>query len=299
MEMNKIALFILYNHHYTKNIDRIEELYRGKFSHVYHLIPFYSGDRENVISVYECSFQFQSYIAQAYQIVKKEKFTHYFVVADDMIINPIINENNLFDLTGIPEDSAYITDLRDYKSYPYAMPVSALLNRPGVEVVHLLPSKEVAIKRMEERGLAVLPKGYYLLCFFFYLLYQRRISDLIDLMRYVRHRNEDVTYPLIWGYSDILLLPQCKMNEFVTYCGVFAGTNLFVEWAIPMAICLSYDNVITGNQLKLNQITQLYTLGEEGEKEFYNKYNYSLRKLIEDYPADLFFIHPIKLSKWN
>ncbi|MBR2165594.1 MAG: hypothetical protein IJ915_03500 [Paludibacteraceae bacterium] len=93
--MNKIALLIIYNHRYDKNIDRLENLYKGKFSHIYHIMPFYDGNIENVIPVYESSYRFQSYITQAFQHLKDKGFTHYFIVADDMLLNPQINETNL------------------------------------------------------------------------------------------------------------------------------------------------------------------------------------------------------------
>ena len=106
----KIALLVIYNHNYTKNIDRIDNLYKGKFTHVYHLIPFYSGSLDNVIPVYENSYYFQNYIAQAYQKIKDKGFTHYFVVADDMIINPRISQSNVMDILGIPEGYSFISD---------------------------------------------------------------------------------------------------------------------------------------------------------------------------------------------
>lgn len=74
-------------------------------------MPFYDGNVENVIPVYESSFRFQSYIAQAYQHLKGKGYTHYFIVADDMILNPQINETNLFELTGIGEHQSYIYDI--------------------------------------------------------------------------------------------------------------------------------------------------------------------------------------------
>ncbi len=57
--MSKIALVIIYNHQYNKNIDILERIYKGRFSHIYHLIPFYQGDKENVIPVYDASLYFQ------------------------------------------------------------------------------------------------------------------------------------------------------------------------------------------------------------------------------------------------
>lgn len=53
--MDKIALMVIYNHRYDNNIPIIEDLYNNKFSHIYHIVPFYDGDKRNVISVYDSS----------------------------------------------------------------------------------------------------------------------------------------------------------------------------------------------------------------------------------------------------
>lgn len=297
--MNKIALFILYNHHFTKNIDRIEELYKGKFSYVYHLIPFYSGDKDNVITVYESSYQFQSYIAQAYQQVKKERFTHYFVIADDMIINPKINENNLFEFTGIPENFTFITDYRDNVNCKYKVPLYKSIIKPGVEVDKLLPQKKDAYSNIRSKGGYVFPEKKIVLKFILYHLIHFNFSTVYHGCYYLLNKKKKDVYPILWGYSDILIIPHAAMDNFCLYCGAFAALNLFVEYAIPTSIFLSSDNIIFGNQLKLKFISQLYNLGEEGQKEFENHYKFSLDLLIKEYPSNTFFIHPIKLSKWK
>lgn len=297
--MNKIALFILYNHHYTKNIERTEELYKGKFSHVYHLIPFYSGDRENVIPVYESSIQFQSYISQAYQKVKKAGFTHYFVVADDMILNPVLNENNLFDVTGISEDASYITDIRDYKTNRFEVPLFEKTRSWGTEVMNILPSKEDAVKILTEKGLAVMPSKKYAFQYLMHHLFKCDRKKVYHALYYLLRKDKPFIYPALWSYSDILLVPSKNMEKFVTYNGCLAALNIFVEQAIPIALYLSSEKVVLGNQIKLKQITQLYVLGKQGQKEFEDKYHFSLGKLLEEYPKDLFFVHPIKLSKWK
>lgn len=109
--MNKVGLLIIYNHRYDKNIPRLEEIYRKRFSHIFHIVPFYDGKQENVISVYESSYYFSGYISQTYAHLKDSGFTHFFVVADDMIINPNLNENNLWLQMGIDADDCYIDGL--------------------------------------------------------------------------------------------------------------------------------------------------------------------------------------------
>ena len=47
--MNRVALIIIYNHQYNKNIDILERIYNGRFSNIYHLVPFYNGEKQNVI----------------------------------------------------------------------------------------------------------------------------------------------------------------------------------------------------------------------------------------------------------
>src|ERR1700743_1228199 len=92
--MNKVALIIIYNHRYDKNIELLEQIYKSRFSNIYHLIPFYNGNKENVIAVYDNSFYFEGYIAQGLKSYFKEDYTHYFFVADDMVLNPVVNEHN-------------------------------------------------------------------------------------------------------------------------------------------------------------------------------------------------------------
>lgn len=300
--MNKIALLVLYNHRYEKNIPIIEKIYEGKFSHLYHIIPFYEGNKENVLPVYESSYQFQSYIAQAYQQIKHENFTHYFVVADDMIIHPQINENNLFEITGIPEDSCFITDFRDRISHPNIIPLFWSVSKKGVEVKNILPKAENAIQSIKRYGLFCLPYPFsYVLKFIITSLFHLKIKSILAGLYYLLYKNKKQTdfYPVIWGYSDILLINGNTMPKFCTNCGCFAALNDFVEFAIPTSLAISTDKITFGQQLKLKYISQLHSLDEDYRNEFEKKYHYDLALLLNNYPQDLFFIHPIKLSKWK
>lgn len=295
----KIALFILYNHNYTKNIERTEKLYESKFTYIYHLIPFYRGDKQNVIPVYDSSIQFHSFISQAYQKVKNEDFSHYFVVADDMIINPSINENNLFEFSGIDEKSSFITDIRDNSNYPYEVPLFEKIRSWGVEVMNILPPKDKAIQVYQQNGLSVMPNKIFALKYFLHHMLRLDYKQCIHAIYYLLRKDKPFIYPALWAYSDIILLPNEYMEDFVTYSGAFAALNIFVEQAIPLALYLSSKKVTLGNQIRLKSITQLYTLGVNGEREFEKKYALSLEKLVHEYPDDLFFVHPIKLSKWK
>ncbi|RRD61423.1 hypothetical protein [Tannerella forsythia] len=310
--MIKIALLIIYNHRYDKNISRIEDLYAERFSHLYHVIPFYNGDKPNVLPVYESSYQFQSYIAQAYaqleKSIEKEQFSHFFIVADDMIINPEITEDNIFDFTGIKENECYLISIKDISKE--RLPMSQFhtissynIKKRGVEIENILPSFCEAAEKMRLYGIDTFQfRWRYLIRHLIYLVisfcrkkhkkYQIKMIYRTFTMLLLRKKFD---YPIVWGGSDCLLLTKQIMPKFCTYCGAFASSELFVEFAIPTALILSADKIVTNRELKLDCISQLYTVDE---KAFCEKYKYQLSHLLESYPPNMFFIHPIKLSQW-
>lgn len=295
----KVALLIIYNHRYDKNIPLLETIYGERFTYLYHIIPFYDGAKDNVITVYDSSFYFESYIAQAYQHIKNKGFTHYFFIADDMILNPQINENSLFEFTGIPENCCWINDFRDYTTHPYNVPVCIQTKKRGIEVNHFLPPVDGICKKIKTFSLKAFPNRRYVVFDLFNSLFKRRLSWVIRDLYYLIHFNKKNYYPGVWGYSDAVLLPADYMANFALYCGALGGLNVFVEHAIPLALIMSSDKILLQKNIKLNTITQLYGLGEKGQKEFLDKYNYSLEKLLANFPKDCFFVHPIKLSKWK
>ena len=301
----KIALLVLYNHRYDKNIPRIEQLYAGEFSHIFHLMPFYDGDQPNVIPVYESSYYFQSYIAQAYQKIKEMGFSHYFIVADDMIINPAINENNLFELTGIPQNHCYIHQLftitRDKVHWAYKY--NAYLynpNQKGLEISNILPTYEETIETFKQKGFDPhdLSFGEIFHDGFWALTHKRK--HILSQATRMLFSQKKLRYPLVGGWSDILLLTDDIMPKFCQYSGAFAASKLFVEIAIPTALLLSAEHIVTTENIKLkNNIPLISLFSQQQQEEFYQTYNYKLDKLEEEYPKDRFFVHPIKLSQWK
>jgi len=301
----KIALLVIYNHRYDKNIPRIERLYEGKFSHVFHIMPFYDGVLPNVIPVYESSYYFQSYIAQAYQHLKDKGFSHYFIVADDMILNPAINENNLFEYTGIPQNHCYIHKLKlaSEGKAPWTFKYNAYMYNPiqrGLEITTILPSYDTALKTLNS-------KGFYPKTLSFgevfrdgvWALTHKRLRILKETIRaFFAHKK--LRYPLVGGWSDIILLTDDVMPEFCKYSGAFAASSLFVEIAIPTALLLCAKQITTTESIKLrNNIPLITSLSKKQQEEFYKTYDYKLDKLMDEYPEDRFFVHPIKLSQWK
>lgn len=296
--MNKVALLIIYNHRYDKNISCLEEIYRGRFSHLFHIVPFYDGEQENVIPVYESSYHFSGYISQAYVHLKGKGFTHFFIVADDMIINPGLNETDLWQQMGISVNDCYLDEiivLQEVRTYwsQLLKAVDYVVAKEGVEISNILPSRKEAEKCFDRYGISYgyIPTKLLVKC----VLHQIRWSGEISKCKYILTGGGKLDYPLVGGYSDICLVTADVMEKFALYCGAFAATDLFVEFAIPTSMVLSTQKLKVNKDIKLSS----GAMWSEKDMKFLQEYNFDLTKLLEHFPADKLYLHPIKLSKWK
>lgn len=289
--MTKTALLVVYNHRYDKNIPRIDAMYRDRFSHVFHIIPFYDGNRPDVLRVYESSYRFQGYLSQAYTQLRNQGFTHFFVVADDMIINPRLNEHNYLDEIGLGTDDCYLDYLLHMQQLrrPWRTleAMSYRLRQRYAEVEAVLPPRAEAEACFVRHGLPLgpIPAGPFL-----------NIRPKFWLRYLLNWRHRRLDYPLVGGYCDLLVLPATAMERFCLYCGAFAATGLFVEIAIPTALALSAKRLRTNADTRLGG-TALWDAAEKAA--LFARYGGRLDRLIEDFPENKLFLHPIKLSQWK
>lgn len=295
--MTKTALLVIYNHRYDKNIPRIEEMYRGRFTHVFHIVPFYDGGLPNVLPVYESSFRFQGYVSQACTHLRGKGFTHFFVVADDMLLNPRLTEENYLQEIGLGTGDCYIDSLQPLQELdtPWRTPEAMAwrLRQKGVEVEHILPPREEAEACFARHGLptSAIPVRPFL-------------TDPHPkfLLRYLRNlRRRRLSYPLVSGYSDLLILPAGVMDRFCLYCGVFAATGLFVELAIPTALVLASERILTAADTRLGGTPMWpdHKTKIHPADALHAAHRGSLAGLMEAFPRKALFLHPIKLSKWK
>ena len=161
--MIKPALIFIYNHCYPENIDPLERIHGKRFKDIYHLMPFYEGQkRKNVIPVYDNSYYFHSFIPNGLNDYYKEEYTHYIFVADDYFLNPRINAENFlewFGLSSHAQDGCFYpmpfrsigNACRGLKVKPWAYNYSPQV--PGLNSQKELPSFEEALSRFEELGL--------------------------------------------------------------------------------------------------------------------------------------------------
>lgn len=291
--MEKVALLVVYNHRYDKNIPIIDKIYGDRFSYIFHIVPFYDGTKQNVIPVYESSYYFQGYIAQAYTHLKKCGFTHFFIIADDLILNPAVNEHNLWNVIGISKEDnlfpnlSFLQEIGYWRQTPRAVKYDP--NLRGVEIGNIIPSKDKAIEIFKNRGIPTSKlRLKNLICF----------SSIKGFLRSLYHFpfQLNFSYPLVGGYSDTFMLTSKVMETFCNYCGAFAATNLFAEIAIPTALMLTTDKV---RYIYKCNLTKGDMWSSKEKESFYNHYSYNLKDLLDNFPNDKLYVHPIKLSKWD
>lgn len=319
--MNKVALIIIYNHRYDKNIEILERIYRSRFSNIFHLIPFYDGNKPNVIPVYENALYFQGYIAQGFKSYFNEEFKHYFFISDDLILNPAINELNYQDQLKLNNEACYIPhfiNLHEIKTFwPRVQEAfDYKIKIRNVEAVKELPTKQEALNKFGyfKLNLGHLKfaqiwkpktnsvKGFIkMIAFEKYNLLQYAYSKLFN-------KKYSLPYPIVGSYSDICIVSSATIKKFVHYSGAFAATNLHVEVALPTAMVLAATEIVTEDNLNFrgkalwpdgwNRLHGENDLAKNDLKEL-EKYNLQLKSLLDDFPANYLYLHPIKLSKWN
>ncbi len=318
--MSDVALIILFNHNYEKNLLSLDEIYGSRFTNVWYVMPFYNGDRKDVISVYENSFYFQGYLAYALDRLKQKGYKHYFIIADDLYLNPKIDENNYTDFFKVNEDTAFIpgpfllNDLKETRpSRPYApfwgkekYALNFNIKQLGIEVSKILPSYNQAKDLLSAHGLNFTNSLSYIKLLISPLF--KKINTKEELRnRYYRFRlffsnlkyivtNEKLKYPLIGSYSDICIIPHKNINKFINYSGALASLHLFVEIALPTALLFSSSKVVSEDSLSHKGETYW---SKTDVQEFSEKFNSSLSTLNENFPEDTLYIHPVKISQWK
>jgi hypothetical protein len=306
--MNKVALVIIYNHQYNKNIDILERVYKDRFSDIYHLVPFYNGEKQNVIPVYENSHYFQGYVSQGLKSYFKKEYTHYFFVADDLVLNPIINETNYYEHLKLNPSRCFIPgfiNLHERDTW-WARVGEAFrwrIKLPGVEAENQLPEYDIALQKFQQFGLTIKPLSFHQIWKtpnsirdFARIVLRDKFYFLRYLKSKLMRETYSLSYPIVGSYSDIFVINSDAMKQFCHFCGVFAVTKLFVELAIPTALVLSAKEIVTEVDLKL-QGKALWTKKERQELD--KKYKSSLKQLLEEFPSNYLYLHPIKLSKWD
>ena len=320
---NKAAIVLVYNHRYDANIDVLERLYADRFSGVFHLVPFYDGPRRNVIPVYENSYRFEGYIAQGFREYFREEFEHYLFVADDLLLHPGIHEGNYAEWFGLGAEGSFVPELfslhdlhndQTLRFEPY--------RRGGETKFHWWRVRDLARYKHRVEGLEnsrempTYAEAEAILRRHGHTVEPLRFADLYgpppagpkprawwEYLKKLRHFRGEyrLDYPLVASFSDLAVVSKASVRKFAHYCGVFAANGLFVEAALPTALLLASAAVTTEPQLKKRgSIYWTYTPAEaEAFAAAMRPHGNNLERLLQNFPADKLYIHPVKLSRWR
>lgn len=304
----KTALIIIFNHKYEKNIPILDRIYKDRFSYIYYLMPFYQGTDPRVICVYENSYFFQGYIAQGINQIYDPSFDHYFFIADDLILNPNINENNYADWFLVDEKTCYLPEIKEFhrlSSY-WRWVKEAFefdIKRKGVEAARELPPAKEALELFKKHGYDFQPlKFNQIYRFKLSNLYYRRFSQYIPLFTWIKLRLKFIgihdfklPYPICGSYADAFIINSASIELFSHYTGVFSALELFAELAIPTSMILSSERIVTEKNLSRKG----RALWNKEDFQELLVYNNNLLKLLNEFPDSYLYYHPIKLSKWD
>ena len=298
--MSKICLSFIFNHKYEKNICKLRQIYKDRFSTIRYLSPFstYNDDQE-VIPIYETSINFQGYIAQAYKQLPKN-CEYYIFCADDLLLNPELTENNILDKLNC-DSTSYIKYLNPIWEHSFAWhkfkECNSYPNKDcNIKYLSLLPSRKQLLAKYEKfdykyRNISLKNfKGIRDKT----INWDRISSGLKYLIKtkYKRH----IQLPLIEGYSDFIIIPSRSLKSFCHYCGIFAAMNIWVDSAIATAMILSSEKITTEKDHSLKG-TEFWN--EEDLKLKIESSKNKLDQIGKLFDNDEFYIHPIKLSKFT
>jgi len=300
-----VALVVIFNNHYPGNIQKLESIYGDRFSNIIYLLPFAEESNGNVVTVFGHSYYFQGYISQFLHDQRANHFDYFIFIADDLLLNPKINQHNFCEWFGVDPSTAFIPSLinvHEHRGWWRRAREAALWETTTdyLDIGPYIPSASEAESRIRSHGMSVGAFRYWqitpyppnLKSFLRYVMKQP--SELLNVLSSV-HKTYRMNYPLIGGYSDMLILPYRYHREFRKLTGAFATGRLFVELALPTALALTVDKIVTEKSLDRSGLVLWDKCRVNG---LHIEHHGSVDTLLQKFSDRHLYIHPIKLSEW-
>lgn len=311
------AVFI-FNHRFERNLDKLDEMYGARFPKRTYLMPFARSDRADVCRVTETSWHFSGHVAQGLSAFVDDAATHYVFISDDLVLNPCLDATNIARELGLDAATGYIKSLAPIDALRYewhrALPAAIALRRngDGFDWRAELPTETEARAKfsamdLADRLVSLRAPGQL----------RRVLTELLPAAGYltapwaVKMYRTPTDYPLLMGYADFFVVPAASIRRFAHFCGVFAALDLFAEVAIPTALALACDRVMTelapGARFDDPDAPRLperpwrgVEFWKPGETPaFASRFSNSRQRLMDEFPDDYLYVHPVKLSQWN
>ena len=300
-DKKKTGLVIIFNHRYEKNLSKLRRIYGSRFSEIRFLMPFYLGEEQDVIPVYDTSYYFQGFIAQAYARIMEMDAEYFLFIADDLIIHPDIDEWNAAQKLGLLNEKEVF--------YPW---LSELNQRGRFEWAHTKWSSQPFTTRGMAWRSELPPRddAFALFKEFMGNEYPREYNDEFfqgcaspeeekELFLKSNGGTREVPYPMAKGYADIFAVKKTALGKVSHMFGVFAAMNMFVEIAVPTAIVLTVKKCNISFAGCSEFIDEMILWEENDKLKIESEYGNDINNLINRFPAECLCIHPVKLSRWH
>src|SRR5262249_60267 len=155
--------------------------------------------------------------AQGLKSFFNEEYAHYLFVADDLVLNPTINENNYAEIFNLSLEGCFIPrfvslgESRDWWGEGEAYRWNIKLR--GVEAVKQIPDYERALQKFKKFGLEIKPLQFqqiwktpestnlWLENFFRIIVYTLRYGHAR-----LKGKTYSLSYPIVGSYSDIFVV---------------------------------------------------------------------------------------------
>jgi len=303
----KIALVIIFNHRFDKNIEKLKKIYENRFSIIRFLVPFYDGEDDRVIPVCESSNCFQGYLMQAYDKLVSLEADYYCFIGDDLLLHPDINEGTIIKDFELTNKEVCISEIGMFNNknvfcWGHAKKSSIPFFNSYVSWKESICSYENALVKFKTFFNEEYLQNYTKDFFGKAPKMSKYIEHQIQIKKFVLQNGGTlkIPYPLAYGYSDLLIISRNKLYPIARICGIFAAMGLFVEIALPTAIVLTTERnktSIINKDIHGYKFKALWNKEEKGEIE--KSHNNNLSVLYKNWPQNCLFIHPIKLSRWE
>lgn len=316
----KVCLVVIYNHPFVKNVDKINKLYGNRFDKIYHIMPYYRGNNVDIIPVYENSYQFQGYIAQAFSSIYHDEFSYYVFMGDDVLMRPDFSKDTMLDMLKMDENTGYIA--RNIfvmneshlisKIWLFPTLLSYIYDEDKHELDGILPDVDTMLDKYKSLGMTPSliseNKLRYLQDFVpvnrknsFFYKYDLRTS-LIDCAKLLKNYVEtnsalNYVFPFACGFSDFFAIPAKYFKRFAYISGAMAAKRIFAEVAIPTALAICLDKLSMPKDIKYATVN--YPATDARRNELPDKYNHSVKKLLADWDDKNLLLHPVKYSMWE
>jgi hypothetical protein len=300
-----IALCIIYNHPFIKNVEVLDRLYSSSFDRVLHIVPNHRSTRKNILTAYRSSHVFQGYLADNRSTIEALGADYIAFAADDCLLNC----RCIVDSVVVGIDRARAPGFFAGFGGPLAAPSKWKWPHTLSIVSRFFGSPKLANPQVEG-WLACLPdleRARWALGRYNAAELRLEKPTSADLVNYSAIDRASIAamygealaielpFPFVQGLTDFWVLNKDYVAEFLHYCGVFSSLNLWMEVAIPTAAALLDKKLVFAKDLGLKFDWDWWD-PQRLSRWLQPTELRDVYRMVEEMPRDLIFRHPVKLS---